>query len=338
MHRIKLYPPRNNAFVLPDIQVSSATLFGALTNNYVLLHGAERFPELLQYIHEGLRLSCIFPALQIAEKEIFFLPKPFIAYQADRPENEDEYPDKKALKKLRWFSEGLLKRLRTHIKEKDGRIVHTLNLEDDSNLIIGGQFALTASEIGMEKPPARLKELNLFSKNVLPRAGVPRFGGAAEPFHQREISLPCRIINGKSFRLFFYYLEKNTPDSTKWQAVRELFAEEGIGGLRSLGKGYFEKTEVEEPEWHLATGRQMLLSDTIPQKQELSSILSYDFRRDDGFITFGQATEYKKSALYLIKAGAVLKDRINGRMVEEKIGGRTLYRYGLAMSCSLNGV
>ena len=339
MKRIKLYPPPNNAFILPDLLVSSSTLFGALANAHVLLYGSDSFPDFYRYFENGLRISSLFPALQIGETEVFFFPKPYLLYKAEGTISDDIGLNKKALKKLHYFSRGLLEKLKQFIKMEDGFYYNTLDFKNDDIILIGGKFAALKSElVGLEKE-IDPEELTLFSEAEFPHVGVPRFGGESEPFSQVEISLPQLTVAGNNVSLFYYYLEENTPEEKKWPGVKQLFAEEGIGGKRSLGKGWFAGISEEEFSWKEPGQAQLylLLSDMIPKKEELDHILTYEFMRDDGFVTFGGATPHRKGSLMLIKSGAIADKPLQGRIIKEKIPSGFIFRYGKALLFPLIG-
>ena len=140
-------------------------------------------------------------------------------------------------------------------------------------------------------------------------------------------------------KLFLYFPE-DIEANDKWEATKQLFAEEGIGGRRNLGKGWFEKVDTSEMPFEFPQNPKLylLLSNLIPQKTELKNILSYDTGTDDGFITFGYASTLKKDSLFYLKEGSVINSDISGKIVPQKFNDKTIYRYGKAFLLPLGGV
>lgn len=332
MKLTKLYPPKNNSFVLDDLPFRSMTLFGALANCYVNLFGAENFSEFLSIFEKG-KIGSIFPALKINDQEIFFLPKPYLSRQ--KIENDDlEFISKKKIKKIRWLSIDAMKLLGNSIKQIDDEFLHSVNFLKDFSLI-GKEFLIMKNELTPEII-ARISAISLYRKTDTVRVNVARFGDDSTPFDQSEISFIDKKIEIKKDEFIeiksFLYFPENIADNDKWIATKQLFSEEGIGGKRNLGKGWFEKIETEELLFEFPQNPKLylLLSNLIPQKDELKNILYYDTGTDDGFITFGYTSTLKKDSLFYLKEGSIIDSEISGKIVPQKFKDKTIYRYGKA--------
>lgn len=335
----KLYPPKNNSFVLDDLPFRSMTLFGALANCYVNLFGAENFSEFLLLFKKG-KIGSIFPALKIDGQEIFFLPKPYLSRK--KPENDDqEFISKKKIKKIRWLSIDAMKFLGNSIKEIDDEFFHFVDFKEDF-ATIGKEFLIMKDELKPEIVE-KINDISFYQKTDTVRVNIARFGQDSKPFDQSGINFcdtKIKISDEHQFKLkAFLYFPENIEKNDKWKVTKQLFAEDGIGGKRNLGKGWFEKIETSEINFDLPKNPKLylLLSNLIPQKEELKNILSYDIGIDDGFITFGYASTLKKDSLFYLKEGAVIDSEISGKIVPQLFNDKTIYRYGKAFLLPLGG-
>lgn len=335
----KLYPPKNNSFVLEDLPFRSQTLFGALANCYVKLFGDASFPYFLKLFQKG-RIGSIFPAIKIGEKNIFFLPKPCLSKMKTDNEKGDSI-SKKKIKKIRWLSFSAMQYLSNSIKQVGEEFFHSVDFLNDF-FTIGNEFLIRKDELSPEICK-KIENMNFYQKTNIVRVSVARFGENSTPFEQVEMSFCDTKINlGKDgfmdLKLFLYFPEK-VESNEKWNAAKHLFADEGIGGKRYLGKGSFDKIETSDMTFatHENPKLYLLLSNLIPHKEDLGNILSYDIGIDDGFITFGYASTMKKDALFFIKEGSVLNAQVEGKIIQQRFNDKTIYRYGKALLLPLGG-
>jgi len=328
----KLYPPKNNAFVLEELPFRSQTLFGALANCYATLFGKKSFSEFLSLFDKG-KIGSVFPALKIAGKEIFFLPRPFLS-RLKTDSDKDDFSSKKKVKKIHWLSLKAMKFLANSIREINGEFFHSIDFEKDLT-IIGKEFLIMKNELP-SSITEKIKDISFYRKSDVVRVNVSRFGENSTPFEQTEISLfEMKIKLGEEEIIqtkMFLYFPEDIETNEKWEAAKQLFADEGIGGKRNLGKGYFDKVETAEIIWETTTIPKLylLLSNLIPKKEELKNIQTYEIGKDDGFITFGYASAFKKDAIFYLKEGSVIKSQIGGKIVSQQFKDNTIYRYGKA--------
>jgi CRISPR-associated protein Csm4 len=329
----KLYPPQNNGFVMDELPFKAQTLFGALANCYVSLFGGENFIEFLKYFENG-KIGSIFPAIRVNEKEIFFLPKPYIAKIPTNKENGNDI-SKKKIKKIRWLSFAAMKLLSDSIQNIDGEFYHSIDFMNDL-ITVGNEFLITKDDLEAVTI-SKLQDLNFYKHNETIRVHVARFGEDSTPFDQKEISFlntKISLENNESLDIqTFLYFPEDIAEDNNWEATKNLFAEEGIGGKRNLGKGYFEKIVSAEIVWGkpIEPKLYLLLSNLIPQKEELKNIINYDTGFDDGFITFGYASTFKKDALFYLKEGSIINSEIEGKIVPQEFKENKIYRYGKAL-------
>lgn len=336
----KLYPPKNNSFILDELPFRSMTLFGALANCFINLFGSKNFPEFLS-LFESCKIGSVFPALKINDQEIFFLPKPFLSRHRLEDE-EQESISKKKIKKIRWLSIEAMRFLGNSIKKIDNEFSHSVDFRKDFSLI-GNEFLIMKNELKSEII-ARISNISFYQKSDTVRVNVARFGEDRTPFEQNEISFSDKkieiikddFINVKSF----LYFPEDIENNNKWMATKQLFSDEGIGGKRNLGKGWFEKIETEELPLELTQNPilYLLLSNLIPTKEELQNVLFYETGIDDGFITFGYASTMKKDPLFYLKEGSVIDSEISGKIVPQNFRDKTIYRYGKAYLFPLGGI
>ncbi|MEA1986138.1 MAG: type III-A CRISPR-associated RAMP protein Csm4 [Candidatus Marinimicrobia bacterium] len=332
MNITKLYPPKNNSFVLDNLPFRSMTLFGALANCFVTLYGDEKFPEFIEQFENG-SVGSLFPALKINDKEIFFFPKPYLS-KVQNKDDKDGIIFKKKIKKIRWLSYNAMKIFGNSIKNIDGEYYHSVDFLQDFDLI-GGEFLIAKNEL---KPEIinKLSSVDFYKKKDNIRVYIPRFDKDSKPFTQSEISLINRKLFFKKNKFvsieMFLYFPDSIDDNEKWVATKQLLIDEGIGGKRHLGKGYFRKIDTVEAPFDSNDNPKLflLLSNLIPKKEELENILSYDIGTDDGYITHGYASTYKKDKIFFLKEGAVIDKIIDGKIVSQEFKDNKIYRYGRA--------
>lgn len=337
----KLYPPKHNSFVFDDLPIHASTLFGALANYYVNLYGSDSFKDFISLFDKG-KISSILPALKVNENEIFFLPKPFLSKQKSE-EGDKEFIFKKKIKKIRWLSVDATEKLGNSIKKIGNDYLHSVDFINDFTMI-GNKFLITKNELD-PKIAEKIAPIPLYKKTNSVKVNVSRFGADSNPFDQSEISFTDSQlkVNNEDFainvKLFLYFLEDMEADNEKWNATKSLFADEGIGGKRNLGKGYFEKIETTEFQFENPDNPKLYLltSNIIPQKNELENILNYETGIDDGFITYGYASTMKKDPLFFLKEGTVISSLIEGKITSQNFFDKTIYRYGKALLLPLGG-
>ena len=310
-------------------------------NNYVELFGDDKSGDFLKIFENG-KISSIFPAIRIDDKEIFFLPKPFLGKQINESNDDgnEELIAKKKLKKIRWLSFEAMSHLSKSILKDGDEFFHNVDFNQEFT-IIGNEFLILPSELDLELKDL-LSKINFYQQNSTIRVNVARFGDDSIPFDQEEMSFSFFELknNGEisKIRAFLYFFEEMIDD-INFEAVKNLLCDNGIGGKRNLGKGNFEAIETIESDFFQLKNPEcfLLLSGMIPQKEELPFIKTYETAIDDGFITYGSATSLKKDRVFYIKEGAILDKKVVGKITEQDFVSGKLYRYGKAFLLPLGG-
>lgn len=336
----KLHPPQNNSYVLDELPFRALTLFGALANCHTYLFGSNSFDQFLALFDAG-KISSIFPGLTVDGKDIFFLPRPFLGKEQTETFSDKEIFSKKKNKKIRWLSTGAMQNLGKTITEKNGEFYHRIDFNNDF-CTIGNEFLILKDELDPEIL-ARLSTMPIYQKDEIMKVSVPRWGDDSVPFTQKEISFTDEVIqcSGKQLKIkAFIYFFDDVVESENWIATKQLLADEGIGGKRSLGKGFFDAVETNEIPMEISKHPKLylLLSNLIPRKEELRNILSYETGVDDGFITFGCATTEKKDTVFYLKEGSIIRNNIIGTLLPQPFKESTIYRYGKALLFPLGGM
>ncbi len=319
MNIIKYYPYTNALYNFRDLKVGSTTLFGALSNMWILFYGDENIDEFFKGYERGeILISSLFPFIYDKKEDTIFYPRPILK---GKYEDTQEVPTKeiKKLKKVRFLSEKLLAKLIASIKKEGEGYYYTLSFFD-KNIVLEPPFAYLKDE--------KISEDFQYDFVNFPHLKVDRFNTTHEGeggfFYGQNLTI--------SGNLGFYFLCKCSPS---WEErilpLFRLLADEGIGGKRTKGKGLFRNTKIEKH--HISLPKNELyigLSLVFPEESEKPYIYSMDLEKDDGFVYYGRPISLKKSPLYLIKEGAMYRDKIKGCLLKESSGNIEIYRNGMA--------
>lgn len=325
MKKIKLSVDNQASFRFGDasgdlkMQFSSDQLVSALVNNVALLYGNDETEQFIEKMKAGeIKFSSLYYGLDFISKtqcvnrlSIFFLPRP----KMDFIIKEDPAQFKK-MKKISYVSN----RLYRYLSDKCRSHHSGLEVEVETPIyIMGGQFALIPEELnGLEMHEEELEDISLLHMNTNPRVEVGRYGLQSENyFTQDDLTLHFAETRNYVIQPFMYfYYEGILPVYV--QAAIHLLSDEGIGGRRSLGKGFFRKVEWvdEAAEISCSGSYYMNLSTYFPQKDELNALYSYELEKRNGFVySLGGRTVRKKSVMTVME-GSLFTDKINGDMID----------------------
>lgn len=323
MKIIKYFPYKGGAFSWNDIIISSSTLFGAISNMWVLYYGKEFIKNFFDaYKNKEIKFSSLFPFLVQENREILFYPRPILPFFSKEEDNEHQDTKKiKAVKKVRLLSEKVFIDIYNSIEQIDGEYYYTYSLINDK-ITIYNDFAFYKDEYS---PPVH----SLFDFAELPHVSIDRFNIS----HKNEGGLYYTNDLFFSSAIGFYFIcECEKEWENKLIPLFYLLADEGLGGNRSTGKGLFEKTHIEEYTFPEIKNKKIYIgmSNILPQEKETDTIYTISLKKDDGFIYYGAGRSLKKSLLYLIKEGAVYTNKVEGSLIEETLGNITIYRNGMA--------
>ena len=324
------------------------TLFSALANTYATAYDAAE--EWVGHVREGrIRFTSGLPcaALSWRPEPVFFVPRPPLRYTAA----DDDPSAAKRLRYVRYVSTGVLAEIRAHLQPAPSRdAVPACTLDLLALPRIGGGYACTDAELA--PVPARTLSVEpLYSIQTLPRVQV-RTATVEDNFYHAAGVAPATLDlpDGQSIRGHFYVLVEHSLDEAAWQrflACVRLLADEGIGGERTAGYGWFDEVkEVSAP--HLAaSGSEPLslsLSPVIPaDDEEFARAIRYDlFVRGGGSLGERGDPDMHRRRVRMLREGALFRGSVRGRLVDvsPKVNPfpHPLLRSGINFSLSLEPV
>lgn len=278
--------------------VHSDTILGALCWCWSLYTGRSA-AEFLHPFLEGkppFLLSSAFPYIG----DVLFVPRPL----GDLPIRGDEEFRRKALD-ADFLSLKLLERL------SQGAVT-----QDDLEQFFDDRLLMLSSE----KPSVQhVKEP--WAVVQVPRVALDRSTSASEIYHTGRLtfSQSCGLY------LFVRVLDAQSELTPKLPALFRLLGDEGLGGERSCGYGFFEPEEHEIAlELPSSSRNQLLLSLYNPRdKQELACLelerSAYRLIRRRSWVFSPQARNLQTRAVNYFSEGSVLRVRaasLQGRLVE----------------------
>ncbi len=318
MQAILLIPENGAQFHLGERELDDTsdilhadTLFSALANVYEMaLSGAK---TLINLMNAGkVRFSSGFYAVQFDKRTIFFLPKPPFDYSG--------VDDRKRLKKVRYISTGVWKRLLSTFDYQN-----LLNPSCSLDLLtlpsIGGEFVYTDEELaGVEQ----LDNKVFRSTQTAPKVKVHTTDDDDRLYHETTVQFsPIRLENGDIRGMFYLFLEHTlAPDELKeFMAALRIMADEGIGGQRSSGRGQFASVELVDVDLpsisHPALYLGLSLISTASDTEFHDDLLGYELilRGGGSLGKMGIAEEHRQQARF-VREGALLRQDITGQFVD----------------------
>ena len=322
---------------------SSDRLFSALANNIRFMYGADKIAEFLSHVgsHELVFSSTCFgfevsPKSNLNEQQfIYFLPRPKI----DIYFSNDTYRSYKKFKKIEYISYNLFLHFsKCWDHEKEAVIIDPCDVR-----IVSKKFALLKDEVAnLQVHDDEWDFLSFLTVHVQPGVEVNRLNSQSENYFTREnIILRYQYTKNYVIKPFMYfYLKGAIPDYVK--AAIRLLADEGIGGRRSSGQGFFRHIELLDcPHYFSDTGSLMMtLSTYFPKQEEVNHLYSYELEKRNGFIYSRYGTPLRKKSILAVKEGSLLKDKVEGQILNIRPAGfreHAVYFYGQPMLVGFGG-
>jgi len=344
--------PKSVIYNLP----TSDTIFGAICWGIRQLYGEKELKLLLEDFDKSERkfiLSSAFPIIILPKRNVYFYPKPiFPDLKVEEMEgmaenykneivnkfndnfnirNKQQFSKKvlvseyKKFKKVEYVSEKIFKRLisENSIDElfKEYILNNKIKLKNDT-------FLVTSDEYSEEK---------IFTSKVAVRNKIDRLTlstrVAGELYYEREI-----YINSDSVKLYFFLM---TEDMDFFVPIFRWLSDTGIGGNRTVGRGYYEikiEGEISLPNTK-NSNIFITLSRYLPKDKEINwegenyyELLPYQSRFDTMFFKGG---EFLKKRIIYLKEGSVLtfkqKSEYYGRLfIVAEFQNKTIYQNGIA--------
>ena len=265
------------AYDTAEKTLHSDTISGALTSVFCTLHPGE---DPLKFI-KSYRVSSAFPCIN----DHLFLPRPLIKIDLSLS-GEDEYLQKKRLKKIEYVELPLWQKLVSGVKIE----------VSENNLSSGGRFLFKEEGKGGEP----------FKDDLQQRVSVSREGGDSKPY------FVDRRYFAENAGLYFL-LDTDDLNVGLLKEILEHLKDIGLGTDKSVGNGQFcykiSEMDLEMPD---NFPRQMLISTACPQKNEISEEMlkrsSYLLTLRGGFIagtSMNQFRHLRKKSVYMFLEGSV---------------------------------
>jgi CRISPR-associated protein Csm4 len=318
MKAILLIPENGAQFHLGERELDDTsdilhadTLFSALANVYEMaLSGADTLISLMKA--GKLRFSSGFYAVQLDKRSIFFLPKPPFDYSG--------VDDRKKLKKIRYISTGVWKRLLSTFDYQ--------NLQNPACSLdlltlpsIGGEFVYTEEELaGVEQLDSKVFR----STQTAPKVKVHTIDDDDRLYHETTIQFtPIRLENGYVRGVFYVFIDHTlaSDELKEFMAGLRIMADEGIGGQRSSGRGQFASVELVDVDLPSITHPVLYLGLSLisptSDAEFHQGLLDYELvQRGGGSLGKKGIEEKHRRQARFVREGALLRQNIQGRFVD----------------------
>lgn len=321
------------------------TLFSALAHVYALAYDAAG--EWVELVRAGrIRFSS---GLHCAERSwrpgepIFFVPRPALRYAGTG--RDPSYA--KRLKRVRYVSLGVLAEIRAHLCAGAADELPACELDLLDFPQIGGRYACTPDEIA-PYGARDVQDDDLSSTVLVPRVEVRSPTGEDAYYHASGITfIPIGLPDEENLRGHFYVLVEHALEPDEWRrflACVRLLGDEGVGGERTAGYGWFEdvkEAQVAIPATDAGAGITMSLAPVIPAgDDEFSRALHYElFLRGGGSIGLHGEPRLHRKRVRVMREGALFRGTPRGSLVDvspdDNPNPHPLLRNGLAFALGL---
>lgn len=323
----------------------SDTIFSALCWAWTLLFGEGELEKLLGRFLDNQPPFLISSALPYAG-EALFLPRPL----AVKGRDEEEI---RRLKRVKYISLGIYKLLLAGSLPRKPVLIQEGHLWLTEEGFEGLQDPILAKDelrdflrewasLGKTRKPEPIQYARcyrLWRIGEVPHVAVDRVTSASNIFHEGDV----RFAEGCGMYILVRFLDEGVRD--KFLAAMRLLGDEGLGGRRSAGRGFFEVERAEEVEIPEAAdgNRAVLLSLLNPREGELSALLSpqdaaYRLVARRGWVYSARARNLRRKRVMMFAEGSVLglvDGGFAGRMVNVLPRGgavpHDVYRYGYGL-------
>lgn len=347
-----------------ELSIPSDTLFAAVVDAWRHLGGdAQEFarPFVGEVPDPPFLISSAFP---FAGK-VRFYPMPVDRRALFSPGTFDEHA--KMLKRIRYFSEGLLR------KAQEGKLLdHDLFPADENTdpttgvALQGGSLWLLTTEAddlpealrlkkengrANPRPLRALRHLNVWDQRLAPRVSVDRISSASNVFHAARVTFAEGC--GLWFAVHWRKPEQTfSPGVTFRQAFTSALSalqENGLGGERSTGYGAFhfrDGSPLSLPEAEPGAPA-LLLSRYHPRQDELPEVLThpkaaYSLVAVGGWLRTPDGPAQRRKRLWMVAEGSTVCPRsfppgdvVDVRPTYQSLASdvpHPVYRLGLALA------
>lgn len=284
----------------------SDTLFGAICWAWRLLHGKDDLEDLLEQYQQGkppFLISSTFPF--IGEHRL--LPKPL--------DGLGQAGTEKNVRKASFISSTIFQSLANGEKLQNFEILRgnpgnmIVTLEEASSIrgLIGSNFPWTVGEA--------------------PRVTLDRNSRQSEIYYAGDL----RFMEGCGLYMLVDFLDKSYR--AKLEGALRLLGDEGLGGERSSGRGFFTLDKGSMTLGSNEGDNAVLLSLYRPLKEETPNLShsSYNLVARRGWVA-GKSDKRKKSLRMLAEGSVIpyMPEKVIGSIENVSTDERKIYSYGLA--------
>ena len=289
--------------------VHSDTLFSALCNMYTLLYGKDELRAMLNEFDEK-KPFLISSAFLYADSILTF-PIPMgirlSDFMIEKGERKDDYELIKRLGKIRFVSQSIFESI---MKEKPQI---SKSLEIIQNVLFSER----------ESPPEKI-----FLTDETPRVALDRMSSASSIYHVGNVHYApeCGL---------YFFLKTTPPYDKKIRASINLLGDEGLGGKRTSGRGFFTPIFQKKSIKIAYSNMKMTLSLIFPQKTEISLIKNgfYSLISRKGWIYTPLSKSLRKKGVRMLAEGSQFPERVLGRIISVTPESRKeipkIVRYGI---------
>lgn len=305
---------------------SSDQLFSAIINNLALMYSKEKVAEIITHFNTNCSISSVFYGLDFLAKDtsqanntLYFLPRPLGSIEiSDKEEKERDLLSFKKIKKISFLSTGLFNEfVKTWNEETE-----SFNYDLSQSIFLGKKFACTSEEIGsLNISSDELSELSFLKYHTVPKVTVQRFLNQSEEqnfYFQDELEIAYGETEKYIIRPFMYFIFRGELP-TELKAAINLLADEGIGGRRSKGLGWFKSIEeinisgLPLPETNAPC---ISLACVYPSQDEAEKLIAYDLEDRSGYIYSYSGRPFRKKRVRVLKEGSIFSEVVNGEIVD----------------------
>ena len=348
MYLVKMIPGKRSEFKIgkghaEDIDpiIHSDSLFGALCNNYKKLYGNNALVTFIDKVKNNIKISSCFHGLDIyklidgkkkLQDSIYFFPRPMKKLVLDQESEKRINESPKALKRVQFISEEVIKKIQNNEK-----IVINADLVIDNQYLIDEKDYMKLGLMPYLNDKTKERVLNCLSKVHVyktieeQKVNVDRTLETSDTFIAPKIQIQKSeyfvkdevIISNYVINPFFYFIiECENSIDKELNAAITLIEDEGIGGDRSSGCGFFEKIEINlinnefKDLFTKGTNFCMNMSLMFPRKEDFKNIKRFNLIDRTSFITSSKNKSFITRKIRLIEEGSIFREKLKGDLVQ----------------------
>ncbi|WP_456374201.1 type III-A CRISPR-associated RAMP protein Csm4 [Methanocaldococcus sp.] len=304
----------------------SNSLFSAIFNNYVKLYGKndKNLEEL-----KNIKISSLFLKIDGNNEDIYLIPKPEHPYFYILKENIKGITPKD-VKKIQFFSvKAYIDYLNGKIKWEGENLKEIIN-----NQTINKKIVISKDEIDEIKKVFNITEnslkdvkIKLISSILEQKVAIDRIKNISLQIDNRGQLYTVEFIKLHKNISYYFLIDYNSDDEefiNKLEASIRLIADEGLGGERSSGAGFFESVKISELNNDFKNlfkmsdnlGYKTTLGIAIPNKNNYDKIIYYKFMEFGGYIYSPYSFSYPKKRVLALTEGSIVKSDFKGCVLD----------------------